>query len=235
MSALSDSLPGSPSLRRALYAVGLVVLFRYLFEFSWAQVVVIAAIVLASESAEIGREIPGIDERHARLALGGILFAIGGVVAWRGTDSGVAIGAAAVGGWLALDALYAFRAGVRIGSVTDAEPSSSEVFMSMQVGNLVAEELQDGPQTVPELAAATDMTESRVRDALDYHERAGTAYRVRDGREERANVAGPASDDGECEVWALDESKIGPWAFVRDNTRRVVARIARPFRLFVPS
>ncbi|AQL43842.1 hypothetical protein BV210_14515 [Halorientalis sp. IM1011] len=223
MAALSESLPGSPSLRRALYAVGLVVLFRYFFEFSWAQVVVIAAIVLLSESAEIGREIPRIDERHARLALGGILLVVGGFVAWRGTDTGVAAGAALVGGWLVLDALYSLRAGIRLDDAAEEDPPTSEMMLSMQVGNIVAEELKDGPKTVPELAGATDMTESRVRDALDYHERAGTAYRVSDHA------------DGDREVWALDESAVGPWAFVRDNTWRIVARLARPFRLFVPS
>lgn len=237
MSALSDALPGSPTLRRALYAVGLVVLFGYLFDFSWAQVAVITAIVLVSDSVEIGHDIPGVDERHVRLLLGLVVLGVGGFVTWRGTDVGVAVGAAVVGGWIALDAVYSLRAGIRT-SGPDDEPTASEGMLSMQVGNLVAEELRDGPKTVPELADACDMTESRVRDALDLHERAGTAYRVSDRREatERANgTDGPVSDDEEREVWALDESKVGPWAFVRDNTRRTVARIARPFRLFVPS
>jgi hypothetical protein len=82
-----------------------------------------------------------------------------------------------------------------------ADADSSELFLSMQVGHLLAEELKQGPKTVQGLADACDMTESRVREALDYHEQATTAY-------------------GDGEQWHPDESKIGTWAFIRDDTRR---------------
>ncbi len=212
----SDALPGSESLRRSLYTVGLVVLFRFLFDFTWAQVLVLVGLLLVSESVEIGRELPGLDERHARLVLAVVVVAASGSVYWRGADPVMAVIAAAVGGWLALDAVYSLHAGIRANEGDGEDPTAKDLMLSMQVGHLVAEELKTGPKTVAELAEACDMTESRVRDALEFHERAGTVYR-----------------DGDR--WVLDESRIGLWAFVRDNTRRLVARFVRPFRLFVPS
>lgn len=215
--ALSERLPGTRPLRRVLYALGLVALFGYLTDFSWPQVVVLAGIVLLGESVEISGAIPWGDDRHVRLALGLLLLASSSVVFWRGPDPDVVVAAfiAVIGGWVALDALYSLHAGRRPDTSDSDDIDTGEAVLSMQVGHLVAEELKDGPKTVPELADACDMTESRVRDALEYHDRAGTAYQ-----------------DGDR--WVLDESNVGPWAFVRTNTRRVARRIARPFRLFVP-
>jgi hypothetical protein len=213
---LSDSLLGTSPVRRAAYAVGLIALFGLVFGFTWSQAIVVTAVVLVGESAELARPLPGLDERHFRLALGLVAVAGGGVAYWAQGDATVAAVGVGGGGWLMLDALYSLREGIRSGGDGMADADSGELFLSMQVGHLVAEELKDGPKTVPELAAACDMTESRVREALDYHEQADTAYK----------------DGGQ---WHLDESKIGPWAFVRDNTRRALARFFRPFRLFVPS
>ena len=80
------------------------------------------------------------------------------------------------GGWLLLDALYSLRKGVRSSDDERADADSSEVFLSMQVGHLVAEELKDGPKAVAELADACNMTESRVQEALNYREQANTTY-----------------------------------------------------------
>jgi hypothetical protein len=216
MASLTDSLLGTSSIRRAVYVVGLVALFSVVFDFTWSQAVVVTVIVLMSESVELARPLPGLDERHFRLALGLVAVAAGGVAYWAQGDVTVTAVGFGGGGWLTLDALYSLREGIRSTDDGMVDADSSEVFLSMQVGHLVAEELKDGPKTVPELADACDMTESRVREALEYHDRADTAYSNGD-------------------QWHLDESKIGPWAFVRDNTRRALARFFRPFRLFVPS
>ena len=212
----TDSLLGTSLVRRAGYAVGLIALFGIAFDFTWSQTIVVTAVVLVGESAELARPLPGLDERHFRLALGLVAVAAGGVAYWPQGDTAVAAVGVGGGGWLMLDALYSLREGIRSGDDRMADADSSEVLLSMQVGHLVAEELKDGPKTVPELADACDITESRVHEALDYHEQADTAYR----------------DGGQ---WHLDESKIGTWAFVRDNTRRALSRFFRPFRLFVPS
>ena len=212
----TDSLLGTSLVRRTAYALGLIALFGIASGFTWSQAIIVTAIVLLGESAELTRPLPGLDERHFRLGLGLIVVAAGGVAYWAQGDTTVAAVGVGGGGWLMLDALYSLRQGIQSSDDEMADPNSSEVFLSMQVGHLVAEELKHGPKTVPELAAACDMTESRVREALDYHEQADTAYR----------------DNGQ---WHLDESNIGKWAFVRDNTRNALYRFFRPFRLFVPS
>ena len=203
------------SLRSGLSAVGLLVLFRVVFEMAWETVGVLTAVALFMESFDVARAVPDLDERYLLFVFSLLPLAIGVVLLWTGEDSSLGVVAVAVGGWLLLDTVYNLRNGLHPGS-SDEDIGAAEAMLLMQVGNLVADELQDGPQTVPELAAACDMTESRVRDALEFHERAGTAY----------------EDDGE---WHLDDSKIGPWAFVRDNARRIGSRLVRPFRLFVPS
>lgn len=213
--SLRDTLPGTPSLRRVAYGVGLVVLFRYLFDFSWVQVVVVAVVVLVAESATLARPLSGVDGRHVQLGLGALAVAAGAVGYWTRTSAGVVAVGLGGGGWLLFDALYSLRAGIEPTDNEDDDLSASDAMLLMQVGSLVTEELKQGPKTVPELAEACDMTESRVRDALELHERAGTAHR-------------------EGEVWVLDESNLGAWAFVRDNGRRAIARFLRPFRLFLP-
>jgi hypothetical protein len=214
--SLTDSLLGTSSVRHAAYAVGLIALFGIVFGFTWSQAIVVTVVVLVGESAELARLLPGLDERHFRLVLGLVAAAAGGVAYWAQGDATVAAVGVGGGSWLVLDAFHSLREGLLSGDDEMAEVDSSEVFLSMQVGHLVAEELKHGPKTVPELADACDMTESRVREALDYHEQANTAYR-------------------EGGQWHLEESKIGTWAFVRDNTQRALARFFRPFRLFVPS
>lgn len=216
MMSPTDSLLGTSLVRRAAYAVGLIALFGIAFDFTWPQAIIVTAILLVGGSAELARPLSGLDERHFRLALGLVAVAAGGVAFWAQGDTAVAAVGVGGGGWLLLDALYSLREGIRSSDDGMADADSSEVFLSMQVGHLVAEELKDGPKTVSELADVCDMTESRVREALDYHEQADTAY----------------SDGGQ---WHLDESNTGAWAFVRDNTRRALARIFRPFRLFTPS
>ncbi|MFD1589210.1 hypothetical protein ACFR9U_19710 [Halorientalis brevis] len=203
------------SLRSGLYAVGLLVLFRVVFEMAWETVGVLAAIALFTESFDVASAVPDLDERYLLFVFSLFPIGIGAVLLRTGDDPVLGGAAVATGGWLLLDTVYNLRTGHHPGS-SDEDIKATDAMLLMQVGNLVADELQDGPKTVPELAAACDMTESRVRDALAFHERAGTAY----------------EDDGE---WHLDDSKIGPWAFVRDNAIRIGGRLVRPFRLFVPS
>ena len=214
--SLTDSLLGTSPVRRAVYAVGLIALFSIAFDFTWPQAIVVTVVVFVGDSVELARQLPGLDERHFRLALGLIAVAAGAVGYWGQGDATVAAVGVGGGGWLMLDALYSLREGIRSGGDRSVDADSSEMFLSMQVGHLVAKELRDGPKTVPEIADGCDMTESRVREALDYHEQADTAYR-----------------DGD--QWYLDESKVGAWAFVRDNTRLALIRFLRPLRLFVPS
>ena len=216
MKSLTDSLPGTSPVRRAAYTVGLIALFGVMFDFTWSQAIIVTVIMFVGESVELARPLPGLDKRHFRLALGLVAVAAGSVAYWVQGDTTVAAVGFGGGGWLVLDAFYSLREGIRSNEDGMVDVDSSEVFLSMQVGHLVAEELKDGPKTVSELADGCDMTESRVREALDYHKQADTAYR-----------------DGD--QWHLNESNVGAWAFVRDNTRLALVRFLRPFRLFVPS
>lgn len=217
--ALSARLREQPLLRYALTTVGMVVLFGVLFDQDWLQVAIVVTILLAADVADIGDAFDAVDARHFRVLFGLVLLVVGGIAVYSGDPVVAAVGVA-LGGWLVLDAIHSLRAG--IGPSTDPEPEDSELFLSIQVSHLLAEELASGPKTVPELAAETDMTESRVRETLELMASSDIVHRE-DG--------GDASDVR----WVRDESKIGPWAFVRDNGRRLAGRLLRPFRLFVPT
>jgi len=65
---------------------------------------------------------------------------------------------------------------------------------------------------------ACDLTEPRGRSALAVTTNGGIVYRVGDG----------SIDD--IERYALDESKVGGVAFVRSSGKRILRRLARPFR-----
>jgi DNA-binding transcriptional ArsR family regulator len=216
--ALPARLREQPLLRYALTTVGMVVLFGVLFEQDWPQVAIVVTVLLAADATDVDEVFESVDARHFRALFGLMLGAVGAIAVDAGDPAVAAVGLA-VGGWLVLDAFHSFRAGIEPSA--DPDPDDSELFLSIQVSHLLAEELESGPETVPELAARTDMTESRVRATLELMADSGIVYRESEGSD--------AADR-----WVLDESKVGPWAFVRDNGRRLVARPLRPLGLFVP-
>ncbi|MFC6837338.1 helix-turn-helix domain-containing protein [Halomarina ordinaria] len=139
---------------------------------------------------------------------------------------------ALAGCWLFLDAAYDRRHATPddargVDALDDADldvddMDYGEFMLHSTHWNLVMEELREEPKTVAELAAACDLTETRVREALamakagDLVERRGERY-------------------------AVDESKLGTGAFVRDTGRGLVGlpakalrRLARPFGLLSP-
>jgi hypothetical protein len=193
----------------------MVLLFRYGFDQTWSQVAVVTVVVLFAEVADLSRALGGVDPRYVRGLLGVLLVGAGLAAVVRGPDLAVAAVGVGIGWWVVLDAAYARYAGDRPAE-TDDDLDASEAMLRMHVARLIVDELDSGPQTVPELAAACDMTESRVRDTLEMLASTDTVHR-------------------EGEAWVLDESRVGLWPFLRDNTRRVAARLARPFRLFVPA
>jgi len=56
--------------------------------------------------------------------------------------------------------------------------SASEVMLVMNHAHLVVEELKQGPKTVTELADACNLTESRIREVLDFGTDDGMIYPV---------------------------------------------------------
>ena len=91
------------------------------------------------------------------------------------------------------------------------------MMLILNHAHLVVDELQAGPKTVPELAEGCDLTESCIRDVLEVATEDGMIYRVSDTERSPAR-------------YALDESKVGGVAFVRSNGKRILRRLARPFR-----
>lgn len=88
------------------------------------------------------------------------------------------------------------------------ETSSSEAIVRLQHAQLVVEELQSGPKTVAELAKNCDLTESRVRQALEILKSKDAVYLTDDG-----------SRDSK---YAVDESKFGKIALIRSIGMRFV-------------
>lgn len=119
-----------------------------------------------------------------------------------------------VGLWFLLDAR---TGGQTYGDEHDEEMGFTEFMTVINHSSLVVEELKEGPKTVGELADACDLTESRIREALDVGTDNGVIYKVN-------------NDDLEEDRYALDESMLGPVAFVRLNGKRLLSRLARPFR-----
>ena len=213
-SALPTPLQRGSLPRYVLLTTALALLFRYGFDQTWPQVAVVTVVVLFAEVADLSRALGGVDPRYVRAVLGATLVGVGLLAIVRGPDLAVAAVGIGIGWWVVLDAAYALSAGDRP-TGTDEDLDASEAMLRMQVARLLVDELERGPRTIPELADACDMTESRVRGALALLARADTVH-------------------CEGETWILDDARLGLWPFVRDNTRRVAVRLARPLRLFVP-
>jgi|APHM01.1.fsa_nt_gi hypothetical protein len=164
-----------------------------------------------------------VDSVDDRLLTGGIgLFVTVGSLAWLWYELTTATAGGPVwfpalttlaGVWFLLDARATEPGGSR-GDTRD--PSFAEAMAATQHVSLVADELRDGPKTVPELAAACDLTESRVREALSTASDDGVIFQT--------------SNSGDEPQYALDESKTGVVATVRLTGRRLLRRIARPLR-----
>lgn len=186
---------------------------------------VVLALVFA-ETVQVLQETPTVDDRWVQVGIGA--FVTVASLAWLAYEltAGAGTGGPAwfpgltalVGVWFLLDARTAFAEGRARSSPPDDEMDAGDVMLVMSHAHLVTEELQSGPKTVAELAEACDLTESRVRESLDVATEEGIVYRT--------NADAP----GDAERYALDESKVGGLAFVRSNGRRVLRRLARPFR-----
>jgi hypothetical protein len=177
-----------------------------------------------TEVATLFRETPGIDGRWVGVGVGAFITL--GSLAWFGyeytvvPDTGGPVWfpllTALVGVWFLLDSRRDFVEGRRRDGPHD-DLSASEMMLVMNHAHLIVEELKSGPKTVAELADACDLTETRVREALDITTDDDMVYRV----------DSEATDDSGR--YALDESKVGGVAFVRSNATRVVRRLVRPF------
>jgi hypothetical protein len=217
------------ALRRELSvfdAVLTALLFGAVYLFTddpWTTVGIAAGVLLAHAFGTL-KTAPDVDERWVKVALGVFVTAGGAVLLVLEGPAGatpdlVIPGVFALAGlWLLLDARADFLEGRRF-ETPDAvdDLDSGEAMLVMQHLRLIADELEDGPKTVPELAAACDLTESRVRQAIDVIDD-GTIYRV--------------GMDDEQPRYALDEEKVGLTGLGRQaagGARGFARRLARPF------
>jgi hypothetical protein len=176
------------------------------------------------ETIQLLREAPSIDDRWVGIGNGVFITVVS--LVWLVYELTVAANTggpawfpgltALIGVWFLFDARRDFTEGRHPHPNDDM--TASEMMLVMNHGHLVAEELKQGPKTVAELVDACDLTESRVREALNVATDDGMIYRV----------DGSPGDD--IERYALDESKVGGVAFVRSNAKRILRRLARPFR-----
>lgn len=208
------------------YVLSLVAFLALVYGFTRnVDTVVVITLGLAFvETISILRETPTVDSRWVGVGLGAFITVAS--LAWLGWEltTGAGTGGPAwfpaltalIGVWFLFDARQDFIEGPD--SRPDDDMTASEVMLVMNHGHLVVEELKQGPKTVGELADACDLTESRVQEALDVATNDGMIYRVGSERD----VGGKR--------YALDESKVGGIAFVRSNGKRILHRLARPFR-----
>jgi len=178
-------------------------------------------LVVAFERAQ---SLPAVDERWLKAALGVFAAACGGAMLWlarplSGLDPALPSVFVLCGAWLLLDARADFAQGRRREALDRDDIGSGEAMLVMQHLRLVADELEDGPKTVPELADACDLTEPRVRQAIEVVRDDGTVY--------------PVDGDADRPRYALDERKVGlsglGWQ-AAGGLRGLVRRLLRPLR-----
>ena len=204
------------SFQRLLVTAAVVVVLVTVLDLAPDDLAVLAVVFLLGEAVALLDDTPGVDSRHLRGGLG-LLVLLGGLALLYGVLTGgqgalwLPVGVALFGAWLLADAaadLYHGRTGETEGP---PEPSSGELMLLMSHAHLVSSELEDGPRTVPELATACDLTESRIEETLAY-----------------LTDAGVVSADGDRYV--LQEENTGVVAFLRGVVTGLVGRITRPFR-----
>lgn len=223
LSALQRTAREQFTLRHLLGVAVVFGVLAFVVELSRELLVGFAAALVVSEVVALLRDTPEIDQRYVRAGIG-LAVVAGSLAMGYGALTGESValwlptGLVVFGVWLVVDAAAALYRG----SVPDAgtgreeELSSAEVMLLMSHAHLVSDELEDGPRTVPELAAACDLTESRVEETLEHLVDSG--------------VVSAESGPGGRERYVLHEERTGVVAFLRQLLFGAVALATRPFR-----
>lgn len=230
-------MPGSilPLVRQRVDAVnvlkwGVLLGIIYAVTRNVSLVVGLLTMVLVTETVDILELHPGVDERWVKVGLGGVLLVASVVWLWGtlqeipSVSRWLPVVAIASSVWVLLDARADFVQGRRLDgrrfhtSEPDDDLTASELMLLTQHAHLVGNALREEPKTVAELAAACDLTESRVREAIQIVGNDGTIYSV-----------DPALDDPR---YALDEQKMGASGVGRlavGGVTSLTRRLVRPF------
>lgn len=183
--------------------------------------------VVIIEAVDVLESVPGLDERWLKAGFSVVLLALSGFWLWADlreptVDGFVWAPVAAVGGglWLLLDTRADFVQGRRLDQSDDLdELSSREAMLLIQHASLVADHLDGEPKTVPELAVACDLTESRVQEVIEIAGDDGTIY--------------PVDEDADGQPrYAVDDRMLGTSGFSRKavgGLSGLARRVARPF------
>lgn len=202
---------------RHLTGIAVVVgFFALVLDLPRSTLVAFAVALALSEAVTLLRNTPEIDQRYVKAGIGAFVTvgSLGlGYLVLTGASGAPWLPALTLlaGVWFLVDAVSDVRRGRRPGVGADDDLSSAEVMLLMSHGHLVATELEDGPRTVPELAEACDLTESRVEDALTHLERSDVVARRGDR-------------------YALRPENLGAVAFARTTVSSIYRRLVRPFR-----
>jgi len=181
-------------------------------------------------------ETPGVDDRWVTVGLAVVLLAVS--LVWLAAElrqpaalrTVWAPVAAIIGGlWLLLDARVDLVSDQSRGSSDPVDDLDSGVFLLRMLRvNRIADTLESGPKTVPEIAAASDLTESQVRVAIEFAGDDGPIVRVDDDATEPESPTDLADD---VPRYALDTRQLGVSGvgrMVAGGLVRVLRRLARP-------
>ena len=186
--------------------------------------------VVITEAVDVLEAMPGVDERWVKAGFSLVFLALSAFWLWADlreptTDGLVWAPIAAVGGglWLLLDTRADFVQGRRFDRADDLadanDLSSREAMLLIQHASLVADHLEGEPKTVPELAVACDLTESRVQEVIEIAGDDGTIY--------------PVDEDADGQPrYAVDDRMLGTSGFSRKavgGLSGLARRVARPF------
>lgn len=190
--------------------------FAFVLNASRELLIGLAIALVLSELVTVFQDTPAVDQRYVKAFIG--LFVIGGSllmgygIAASGSGPTWFPVLTLIGGvWLLADVYADFRHGRGADAGQSNDLSATDMMLLSNHGHLISNALEEGSCTVEQLATDCDLTESRVREALD--------------QMERSDIVGHDGDQ-----YVLREENVGPWAFVRNIVTGTARRIVRPFR-----
>ena len=206
-----------------------------------ALVAGLATAFLVIETRQVLTDAPGVDDGRVTVGFAVILIVLS--LAWlvaelrqpAALQTLWAPVVAVLGSlWLLLDA--------RIDLISDQPRDSSDPVDDLDPGafllrmlriNRIADTLESGPKSIPEIAAATDLTEPQVRAAIELASEDGPIVRVDDPSVDSATDDERATAGDELPRYALDTRQLGMSGVGRivvGGLAGLVHRLARPLR-----